>query len=583
MSPLRPDESTGGDRLTNLLANSIRRRSESVRLYRPRPEQFEFHLSRASEKVLRGGVRSGKTCATVLETASAAMGIPLCGPDGDEIPFLYPKGTPLLIWVIGYDQKHIARLFRKFFMPGMFRVIKDRETGKMRTWRPWDQEDLDREAETEPSPPIIPPRFCDPETDISYEDKGERIFTVARIEGGTEIHAFASGAAPGQGEAVDIILIDEDIKFYGHVPEWQSRLSDATPVFLPESNGHPKMTLRGRLLWSAWPHTKNNALIDMARRAQEQRNHPNPDVFEKVLWMSKNPYIAKDEVRKRLAGWGPTVSRSRDRGEFLLDTIQVFPDFDVDVHGVHGSGCPKPVLDELKENHFVPPNTWTHYLGLDCGIAQPCILAAAVPPPGLGEFVVIYDEIYLPRMTADALAKEAARRYGSIGFDRFVIDYRAGRQTQVAGMTQEESYATAFDRYHLRCRRTRSHFDYGMDNVTARNEIIRDWLRVRDDRTTKFLCVEDNTPNMRREFESYSKRIVREEATDNVVDSHNDAMDTLGYLAGLDPVWVPHDPGDEPHSKVYATFLREQDRGRNREKTVYMGPGVPDPKPLISV
>ena len=487
------------NRLQQLLGEKGRRADEGLRRYRPMPSQVPFHHSKASEKVLRGGVRSGKTTALAAEVASAATGTPLLDPDGNELPFLYPKNRPLLIWVIGYDEKHIGRIHRKLFRPGLFKIIKDKETGEMRAWRPWEEADLAREDETVQSEPLIPERFI---KETSWENKGERAFTVCRLQNDTEIHAFPSGAEAGQGEAVDIIWIDEDIKYPKHLDEWLSRLSD----------------VRGKLLWSVWPHSANDGLINMSRRAEEQSSLDEPDVYEQVLKFSDNPYIPRDEKRKRIAAWGPTVSRSRDKGEFLTDTVLVFPTFHIDIHGVGGTACPRDIEVALRDNAMMPPWRWTNYLVLDPGHTQPALIMATIPPPEFGDHVVIFDEIYIPTSDATDMAKEVTRKAGNVTWQAFIIDPRSGRRTPEGfSITVKKNYSDKFQAERITSTDTGVEFIPGSDNIGARNMLVRDWLAVRENGSSKLLIVGEATSAMQREFCLYKKKVTR---NSGVVSNH---------------------------------------------------------------
>ena len=70
------------ERIKTLSAEMQSRRRDALRIYRPRSKKIqEFHTSEASEKILRGGAGSGKSCAGFAELASAATGIPLIGMD----------------------------------------------------------------------------------------------------------------------------------------------------------------------------------------------------------------------------------------------------------------------------------------------------------------------------------------------------------------------------------------------------------------------------------------------------------------------------------------------------------------------
>lgn len=544
-----------------------RREGEGLCLYRPRAEQLPFHLSMASERLVRGGSRSGKTVAAACEVASAATGIPLIRGDGMELPHKYPTNRPLVIWVIGFDLKHIARMHGKLFRPGLFKIIEDEDTGEVRAWKPWNQRDLEREDDTKPSPPLIPERMV---KDWGWESRAERIFNVCRLKNGTEIFAFPSGGEVGVGDAVDLIWIDEAIQIESHVEEWQARLSD----------------VRGRIVWSSWPKLSNDALVKMSRRAeQEMAESDEPDVFEIKLRFSDNPFIPKEEKAKRLKAWaaaGDAVIQARDLGEFVTDSFLVFPTFNIDVHGLPVRGEPDAFETVLAATGFKPPTDWTHYLALDPGHTCEAAILAAVPPPEVGDYLYVYDEIYLKSLEAEDLAAAIVRRWPHITWEMFVIDDRAGRQTPMGfGKTVGQQYVDAFSQHGLRCRRTGSHFLPGSDNVAARNGLVRQWLARREDGTTKFRCLTPATLNMQQEFGLYKKKVTRDDIHDDVVRRHDHLMGCLGYLASRGPVFVPPAGDEEPRDPI-DRFLKTLRRPRESlDDSFYMDAGT-RPQPMVA-
>lgn len=554
-------------RIREIIAEKNRRRMLALRLYRPRQEILPFHLSMASERLIRGGVRGGKTVAAATEVASAATGIPLTDPNEMAIPFKYPQRA-LLIWIIGYDEKHIARLYRKLFRPGLFKIIKDRVTGKYRAWKPWEPDDAAREDDTKPSPPLISPEMIE---DWAWDNKAERVFIVCRLKNGTEIHAFTSGGEAGQGEAVDVVWIDEDIKIPSHVEEWQARLSD----------------VRGRLIWSAWPHANNEAIKRMTMRAEEQRERKNPDVEEWLLAFSENPYIPADEKRKRLEGWaaaGEAVVRARDRGEYADDYQMVFPAFNIEIVGIPRKSGRDIIETSLASVGFRVPSDWTRYLSLDPGHANAAVIFGAVPPPEIGKFLLIYDEVFAQRCDADVLAQLVAEKSTGVTYHAFVIDARAGRQTTLgSGKRVVEFYREAFARHGLKSRLTDSGFLPGSDDIGARNMTVRNWMIPRPDGTTLLRLLNDATPYTRNEFKLYKKRITRDDVTDKVLDKHNHLMDCLGYLAAyLEPLFdsdsayfasIPSDKDFSPAVKAYEDILK-QIKGEREDFSFHIGAGT---------
>ena len=553
----------GQDAAQSLLgaaAEIARRSTEALRLYRPMPSQFPFHNSPATERVVRGGNRGGKSTCAAVEFASAATETQLTAADGTPIPFRYPKG-PKLMWVVGYDQKHIGQtIYRLLFRPGVFRMIRDKATGEWRSWRPWEPEDKDRENETKPCPPLIPPRFIDPKG-WAWENKADRVFTTCRLKDGTEIHAFSSKGEPKQGDPVDLIWVDEDIAFPRHVAEWQARLIDK----------------RGRLIWSAFPHSKNEALVRMSERAKEQEGEPSPSVFEILLRQSHNPFLPAEAVKERLEAWSEDERRARDLGEFLTDTVAMYPNFSKHLHCTPREEG-KDKLDKLIEDRGGQiPEDWTRYLVLDPGHAKQGVLFAAVPPPHIyGDHVVIYDEIFARRIDAYALARAVFQKAKGFAFRAFIIDSHAGRQTPMGhNKTIKRQYSEAFESVGLTSELSGSSFIDGSDNVDAGIGLVREWMHIRGDGTTKLRIVTATTPNLQRQLDGYKKHVMNGEPQDRPAAGQVDELcDCARYLAAANPGWYPPQQKvavESPILRIFNEWTRERPE---EDASVHMGAGA---------
>ena len=188
-------------RLNELTAERLRRSREGLKIFRPLDYQLPIFTSRASEMLVRGGNRSGKTICTAAEISSAATGIPITGPDGNLLPLKYPTDRPLLIWLIGYGETHIGDTFYRmlFKRNPEFKMIKDLQSGQWRAYRPWKPEDKARVEDARMAPPFIPRRLVDPKG-WAWKDKAKRHFTICRMTNGTEIHAFTSKGEPKMGD-----------------------------------------------------------------------------------------------------------------------------------------------------------------------------------------------------------------------------------------------------------------------------------------------------------------------------------------------------------------------------------------------
>lgn len=548
-------------RLKALIAEENRRSKDPCILFEPLPTQDKFLRSRASIRVLRGGNRSGKSITSYLEMARAARGI---DPNGK-----FPTNRPLLIYVIGYDADTIGRVaYRNLFKPGcggLLRVIKDKETGQWRNFRPWDSADVERHAESEIAPPLIPPEIID-QDGWAWENKAERVFSVCRLKfgpnhpmNGTEIRAFGSKSEPAMGDPVDIVVIDEDIDNEAWATEMEARLSDR----------------KGKMWWSAFPLLKNSALMRLSKRAEEQKDRDTPDVAEFKLRYSDNPYIDENEKRKRIEGWTEEERQARDFGEYAMDSILMFPEFSRERHGLPRNGAIEPdALEAIVQNGVIPPD-WTRYMTVDPGHTTCAVLFAAVPPPEFGDYVVIYDELYIKNCTARIFAERVREKTKGHSFHAFIIDDHGSRITQAgSGVTIRYQYSQELAAQGVYSEMTDSGFIRGSDNVEGRNSIVRSWMQERPLFGPKLRIVCAKCPNLVTEFSLYKKRVAYgKNATDKPVAKDNHACDALGYLAAYKPYYV-----EQPNPKVfspvfehYKSYWMNKDQ---RDGSVRLGPSA---------
>lgn len=182
-------------RIRQLAAEMASRRMEALKLYEPTKDQQAFHASNAQIRVIRGSNRAGKTLASHLEIARAVLG---ADPHGK-----YPKRDGRCI-LVGKDLRHIGQvMWRKLARPGAFKMIRDFVTGEWRAFRPWNAEDLEREAEAKPAPPLIPQRAI---ASIGWEDKKNNVPSTVVLNTGWEIRCYSSLGKPPNGIDIDLCL-----------------------------------------------------------------------------------------------------------------------------------------------------------------------------------------------------------------------------------------------------------------------------------------------------------------------------------------------------------------------------------------
>ena len=567
------------ERIKALSLERAQRKRDALRIYRPRSQKIErFHRSVASEKILRGGAGSGKSCAGFAELASAATGIPLVGIDGEEMPYKYPKG-PLLIWTIGFGWDHVGETIHRYLfteMSGM-KMIRDKKTNEFRIFRPWDEEDVSRKDEMESVPQLVPNRLID-HTQWSWENKGAKQFKRCVLKNGTIIRAFSStSVAAKRGDEPNIICIDEDIENPDHVEEWQSRLRKG-----------------GILLWLAQPYSHNHALMMMSKRAKEEEELKYPDIEEFQIRFSENQFIDQREKEKMLKRWsshGEDVLAARDKGDYVVGHILMYPSFSKELHGINlkepGQNESNPHIREIataiRQNGNQPPRSWRRDLVLDPGHATTAVLFGATPPESQfnGRYYIVYDELYLHRHSADEAAQKIAQKASNQTFQSFVIDQRAARQTgwgRGAGETTHHIYSQSFARHGLRSIETGSAFAFGADNVEAGCARVRESMNIRGNGTPELLVVLDTTHNFYQEILDYKKSggIRRQEVAEKPAPRQKDhLMDCLRYYISTEPEYIRPDPAVTEPSPAWREFQKiKSQRGDESDAPMHMGPGA---------
>lgn len=501
-----------GEELRLLLGEQASRERESLRLYEPTPVSLRFHRSKASERIVRGGRRSGKTLSTMIELAWAVTG---------QHPWLdYPKENGRAI-LVGYKWTHIGTVFfQKLFRPGAFKIIKDEKTKQMRAYRPWEPGDAARESEAKPAPPLIPLRFV---KQISWGKKAEHIFTRIEFVNGWEILAYSSDAEPPVGMDVDMAVIDEDVKIWDWITEMQARLPDR----------------KGRLIWGTAPYLKNSILREMCDRAKDEAidNPANPDIEEFVLRFRDNPYIDADEKRKQFKRWEnhEGLIDLYDLGEWAGDVFLRWPTFHVDTHGIGRKDLPGGQV----------PKDWTRYMVVDPGTTVCAVLFAVVPPPHVGNIILLEGELYIRRSTADEFGRRASAYMVEKHLEDAIIDEHGSRITEAgSGLTVKKQYSDALRKHGVKAFRTRYGFIPGSDDIKARELAVDGWLAVRGGGASKFFggaklrFLRGELPNFEREITRFNRKVIDDQIQEEG-DYRRDAhlMACLGYLAAHDPVY----------------------------------------------
>lgn len=515
------------EQLVEALYELARRRSESLRIYEALPNQVAFHESRAGERILRGSVRAGKTLPAAVEVARAVTG---------RDPFSKYPARDGRCYIVGPNEDHLADvIWKKLCRSGPFKMLRDSKSGAWRPFRPWIPEDVAREKEAKPAPPLIPNRYI---SEIAWEDKKRGVPRLLRLTSGWEVTFFTANMAPQRGVDVDLVWFDEEIASETWYSEMSARLLDR----------------EGRFIWSAAPQTGTQDLYEIHKRCQAQQHLPREkrtaEEFEMLL--SVNPYIK--ETQKKLLAQKLDADQHRVliEGQYAYLSYLIYPEFMVSRHGI---------------NSFPLPANWSYYMLVDTGRQVAGSLFFVVPPDEFKETVEIggkkvrlggkkicFDEVYLKSASASSWGDIVAPKIRTRNFISFIIDHQGARQSDIgSGKTVEDQYSDALLANGVTSRYGRG-FLWGSTDVKGRLSKFRSWLEPNKDGEPTFLFFKDVCSWIVWEFERYHNKKVKGQLVDEPEKRHDHLMDLCGYAAMHGLPWVAP-PQNDPHSSTGDSFL----------------------------
>lgn len=522
--PPTPEGALGGltqhamSQMRDVQAELAERRLEALRLYEPMPLQEEFHKSPVSERIVLGGNRGGKTLAVSVECARAAT--------GQDPHNKYPKEGGNLV-VVGRNWPHIGMvIYPMLFKAGAFRIIRDQVTGQWRSFRPGV--DDARKKESKPAPPLIPPRLV---KDFSWVLKNANYLNRAELTNGWTVYCFSSEGAPPQGFQADIVWIDEDVTNEAWIGEMLARLADR----------------KGRFIWSAMPHSKNDGLLNMCERAEREveQNNPKPIIKKFTLRFLDNRHIDDEEKRKNIERWsslGQEELRMRAEGEFTTESTLMYPTFNQSVHMM-----PR---DELPNGQV--PHDWTRYVAIDPGHSVMATLFAAVPPDE--RFMLIYDELYIRNCNALIWGEQFYERAKDQVIYAAIMDMHGGALRDLgSGRLPHELYSEELRRRNYKFLIGGHSFIPGSDDIPARTALVRQMLHIRGDGSTRLKILQGACPDLVRELKRYRKKTTTVNGQTFVTDmpqTRGDvhAAQTLEYICAFEPKYhaPPRKMGPDP-------------------------------------
>ena len=528
-------------RAQKLLDEMARRKSEALEVFEPLPAQDAFFRCRTKERVFLGGNRAGKTLCGAVEFARL-----VCCKD----PYGKRDNKPIRAFIVGKSWSHLGKVIaRKLIRPGAFKVIKDPQTGLVRSYRPLSEWDRANKHLCKDAEPLIPPRLI---KTISWENRKEFQVKDIVLTTGSEFTFLTCDSDKPQGWDVDLAWFDEEIHGDQWYIETQMRLIDRNGIFI----------------WTATPQSGTIELYSLFERAEREDFTDQSTVTIFQMTTDDNPHL-DSEGRKAVMASIESESDYEVRilGQFAVHGVKIYPEFYP--RGAHKS----PVTDI--------PHNWTRYVAIDPGVQVCAVLFAACPPPGTPGFpedsFVIYDELYIKRCNAAKFAEAMKAKCQGISIYEWTMDYRQGRYTQATGKTYAQHYSDALadKSVNISSERTGFNFVWSSDNIEARIESVRNVLRIRPDGLPRLFVVPENVPCLIKEMGRYSyiKR-PSGEITDKPTPRVYHACDSLGYLCMREPKHKRPKKSSKSNKGTALAILEQKKERAKMKKQLTGGSGV---------
>ena len=529
-------------RLMEYLVELRDRQFETLRLYQPLPIQKQFHESDAHIRIIRGGNRSGKSTATLVELAWALTGT---HPDPDK----YPREGVKAI-VIAKDHDKIGKVIWPLLgRPGAFRMVDDPETGQPRLERPGDRA---AGLKLRDAPPLIPRRLIKAIQWVSLKASQPKTLIM---KNGSECTFYSSESDPFsiQGTRLHAACLDEEVKNEGWFPEAIARLVD----------------YGGRLFWGVTPQTGTQRLYDLGQRALEEQENEveKPLIEEFLITIRDNPYITEEDKQMFILSLDDEEQiKIRVEGEHALAGFKIYAPY-FHPRGIHAVE-PFPI-----------PHDWTRFAAIDPGSQVAAVVFAACPPKrrpaesaldaGLyGDFIYIYDEIYIKRCDAQKLAYEMKHHVGDQMIREILIDHHGGQLTEIgSGKSPEQQYKEAFKAARVPVPLIGRYFTWGSDDLQGGILKVKEYLRPRPDGLPKLRILRDAAPHLVSALGRYQWKVVNGVTTDKPLARHVDSADCLRYLVMAPGVRYHHFEGKTKEKKTaFEQFKEFQRRDLKRQK-----------------
>lgn len=567
---------------------AIVKENDGLVMFQALETQDELFTTDGSEILVDGSNRAGKTIALAVRFAAILRDMPVRLSDGRlyEVRMPHQKNRALIMWVVGKMWSHVGNtIWRVLFKRGLYKIIRDERTGRWRAFHP--VKDAARKHETKPSYPLIPlAEVVNGLSGIAWEDKKLKAFKSFQHINGTMVNAYASTGEVEEGVPVDEIWVDEKLENPGHYGEYLMRLLDN----------------KGRISWSSLCRA-DPKLMEVSRRAAEQKREvergerTKAECVEIRLRLMANPFIDQEEKQKAVDRLPGDERIWRIDGEFFVGNLMIYPTFNRNIHrAIFSSPEGEDAISAiLRERNGQPPDDWTRELVLDPGTTKPAVMLCAIPPSVTTfrgkdvalwmndePYLIVYDEIYMARLTAAELAEKVLTKTKGYQFERFIIDGKAAAQTPMgyAG-TIGGNYSKEFEKRGLRCRQTGSQWMYGDPNFVTGQQMVDAALAIRPCGTPRLRIVIEHCPELVLQMEGNLRAVERGLDGNEIIQDKpakgqkDDLRRTLEYWCSRSPQYVPVTRFEPEMTRGERVWRDLQARGKKHREpgTINIGPG----------
>ncbi len=271
-----------------------------------------------------------------------------------------------------------------------------------------------------------------------------------------------------------------------------------------------------------------------------------PAVYEVFLSIWDNPYLTDQAKREFEASLDEDERKLRIDGDFAITGTRVF-EANFFPRGIHGID-PFPI-----------PANWCRFASIDPGFQVGAVLFAAIPPMKpdkstdlddsyFGDFIYLYDQIYIRGCDAVQIARAFRQHVGDQEMYVHLLDHHGGKLREIgSGRTPEQQYREHFKKEKIKLPTVGTMFTYGSDDVAGRILRIKEWLRVRQDGTTKLRFIKSAVPSLCSEMERYTWKVRDGVVTDEPVKKGDHLCLAAGTMIETDVGLVPIErirPGD---------------------------------------